>query len=230
MVDIINTRRAHNFKDLAGQMFGRLTVVDIFERRCYANSSPKIIWLCRCSCGVIVRCPSAHLANGNTRSCGCLKLDKLFERSTTHGKTRTPEYRSWNAMLNRCYNRNGQAYRNYGGRGIIVCDRWRDSFVNFLADMGMRPSKAYTIEREDNDGNYEPGNCSWQTKKVQANNRRTNRLITYQDKTLTVGQWADELGVSNSFIYARLNHGWSVEDALTKPRYYHPPKRSSIAS
>jgi len=135
--------------------------------------------------------------------------------------SRQPEYNSWLAMRNRCGNPKNPFFKYYGGRGIAICDRWNESFFNFLEDMGRRPTPKHTVDRIDNDGNYEPGNCRWATRKVQQNNRRqnlpNNKLITWQGKTLHQNGWCRLLGFSPSTLYNRLKLGWSIERAMTTP-------------
>lgn len=128
--------------------------------------------------------------------------------------SRTPPYNVWYAMLQRCENPNAQAYHNYGGRGISVCKRWH-SFKNFWADMKSGYRKGLTIDRVDNDGDYQPSNCCWVTRRQQANNCRFNRTVSYNGKTLTLSEWEDETGINQQTIKTRLNYGWSIEKALT---------------
>jgi hypothetical protein len=127
----------------------------------------------------------------------------VSERTRTHGKGATAEHRSWTAMRTRCNNPKQLAWPNYGGRGITVCERW-DSFENFLADMGERPSGC-SLDRIDNNGNYEPGNCRWATKAEQSNNRRTNIFVTHDGETLTITQWCTRLGISNGAVRTRMS-------------------------
>ena len=136
----------------------------------------------------------------------------------THGMYMSAEYISWQAMKNRCFNFNSSAYLSYGGRDITVCDRWKDSFENFLADMGKRPTIKHSIDRINNDGGYFPENCRWSTAAEQANNKRNyknSRLITVGCVTLTSAQWSKEMGFKKSFIGVRLTRGWSEIDAVT---------------
>lgn len=135
-------------------------------------------------------------------------------------RNNTRTYRSWASMLNRCRNENYHRYDRYGGRGIKVCKRWL-CFNNFLSDMGERP-KGTTLERLDNDGDYNPQNCEWSTRKAQANNRRSNRLITAFGVTRTLMQWSDFTGLSRSAIGHRIRRGWPINDALSKPPQYRP--------
>ena len=135
---------------------------------------------------------------------------------TTHGLSRTPEYRSWAEMKQRCFNPNHKQYSDYGGRGITVCDRWLN-FKNFLADMGSRPSPKHSLDRINNDGDYCPDNCRWATKAEQVNNRRSNRFITIGCVTLNVTQWTKEMSFGRTIIQARLDRGWSELKAVTTP-------------
>jgi hypothetical protein len=132
----------------------------------------------------------------------------------THGLSRTKAYRTWVRMLHRCYDPKDDSYPNYGGRGITVCDRWRNDFEAFLADVGNPPSEAHSIDRRDNDGNYEPGNVRWVTKMVQDNNRRTCRYLELHGYRLSMAEWARLMGVSRKKLWKRLSMGWSVERVL----------------
>ena len=135
-----------------------------------------------------------------------------------HGMTKTPEYDAWKHMKDRCFNPNYQHYSHYGGRGIGVCDRWKNSFENFLADMGTKPSPKHSLDRIDNDGDYCPENCKWSTKKEQQNNQRNNKpLITIGSKTYTIAQWGIEMGYGKTVIYMRLKAGWSEYKAVMTP-------------
>lgn len=129
----------------------------------------------------------------------------------------TPEYIAWARMKSRCFYAGDSRYHSHGGRGITVCDRWRESFSHFLADMGAKPGPDYSVDRINNDGNYEPSNCRWATRKEQANNRRNNRFIEYRGERKTLQQWANELGMNRTTIAARLARGWSMERAVTSP-------------
>lgn len=209
------------FIDITGETFGRLTVLgrDGYE-------GDRIMWSCRCSCGNVVSIPSNSLKSGNTRSCGCLKREEMAERFTKHGyaaEGRTPEYRAWQSIQMRCYNNKLAAYSRYGGRGIKVCERWKESFDNFLADMGKRPSDKHSIDRfPNNDGDYEPSNCRWATSSEQAYNRRSPHPITFRGQTKPLTHFAKEFNLPENTVRKRISFGWPIEKALTTPRRNYP--------
>lgn len=199
-------------KDLAGIRFGRLIALSIAGK----ERDRHLRWNCICDCGNNTIVSSTNLIQGNIISCGCYKKEKMSNKFKTHNKSNTKEYNSWKSMKIRCYLDRAKEYHNYGGRGITVCERWRNSFENFLSDMGECP-KGYSIDRIDNNGNYEPGNCRWADYITQANNTRANRLITYKDKTQSISMWAREFDISIKALRSRLDNGWQWEAALTTP-------------
>lgn len=200
--------------DLTGQAFGRLTVV---ERA--TNAGTKTRWLCRCECGTTKAVQTYLFTSGTTLSCGCLV------REGTKGKrTRTmvdapqsPTYNTWRGIVQRCCNPKAHRFDHYGGRGITMCERWRESFAVFVADVGERPSKRHSLDRIDGTGNYEPGNVRWATWTVQMRNTSRNRLLTLGVETLPVAAWAERLGVAPSTLWNRSADGWSDERVLITP-------------
>ena len=196
--------------DLTGLKIGRLTVV-----RAIAMINGKLFWHCMCDCGNPKDITGERLKNGQTKSCGCLKRDAMGDNFRTHGKSKSSEYRIWAKIKERCYNTKNDNYHYYGGRGIRVCDRWLNSFENFIADMGQRPSMEHSIDRfPDKDGNYEPTNCRWATQKQQTRNQRNNSLLEYNGIILTKAEWAERLNLSQSSFHYKLSRGKSLLDII----------------
>ncbi len=200
---------AASIKRAAVDNYGRLTIVSMIG----ASHA-----LCACSCGKAPRVyKTASLRNGSTKSCGCLHRELLAARSTTHGLSKHPRYGIWKGMRRRCQVETDGDYANYGGRGVSVCQRWDESFEAFAQDMGPRPPET-SIERLENSGNYEPGNCIWATATQQRNNTRTNFVIEHAGKSQTLAQWAREIGVAPDAISARIRKlGWAIGKALSTP-------------
>ncbi len=205
-----------------GERFHSLTVTS--EPYQMAGVHPRPVVDCLCDCGKPTTARTNSLLTGNTKSCGCLQRASVRARNTTHGQAqrsgRHPDYPVWANMLKRCNpdgDRESDEYKNYAGRGITVCERWRSSFAAFLEDMGPRPGPEYSIDRKDNSGNYEPGNCRWATDSEQMNNTRRNRRLTFMGETLTLREWAKRIGVGDSTLHQRLTR-WPVEVALTMPK------------
>lgn len=206
--------------DLTGQRYGRLTAVKDTGLKKNTNA----VWIFLCDCGNQIERPSGSVRSGKTSSCGCLRSEQKSKHMkanagvynserATHGMTGTPTFVSWDAMRQRCLNPNHKSFEDYGGRGILVCERWLDSFENFLEDMGERPQDT-TLDRKDTNGNYEPGNCRWATSKTQSNNKRSSRYITFMGLTKTLKEWADAAGISNKTLAYRLANGWEMKEAL----------------
>lgn len=165
----LQRERDREFEDITGQRFGRLTALAPTR-----SASGRFCWLWRCDCGKETVARSGPVRAGQMQSCGCFRIERVRAAITTHGASRTPEYDCWIAMFQRCYNPKNPMFKYYGGRGIEVCERWH-KFENFLADMGRRPAGRYSIERIDNDGNYEPRNCKWIPQGEQAKNTRKQK-------------------------------------------------------
>jgi hypothetical protein len=194
------------FIDRTGHKYGKLTVTSFSHME-----NGRAVWNCVCDCGKQAIVRGNALQRKNTRSCGC-----LF--STLNGKSKRSEYTIWRLMKYRCLDKGCDQYHNYGGRGITICKQWIDSYECFLSDMGPRPSRQYTLDRIDNNGKYEPGNCRWATRKEQANNTSTNKWITFNGKTATVTQWADSIGLKASILHKRLSNKWPIDVAILTPK------------
>ncbi len=218
--------------DLRGQVFGRLTVL----QQPPVPITGHTYWWCKCSCGTKRRVSAGLLKQGKSRSCGCLRREVSGDRARTHGLRQTPEYHIWLRMKQACSNPKHPDFAHYGGRGIVVCDRWIRSFVAFYQDMGPRPSPKGTLrhhsklwlDRIDNYGPYAPENCRWASMAEQSNNRRNNRIIEFNGLRLTRAQWEHRLGYPPELIKQRLKLGWTIERILTTPRIttFHPQLRT----
>lgn len=177
----------------------------------------RAIFLCRCGNRFEAFIKDVKKkGNKATVSCGCYRKERMSKLTKTHGKTKTKEFNVWTRMIGRCYNEKDKDFKHYGGRGIVVCDRWRLSFSDFLEDMGLC-NRGLTIERMDVNGNYSPDNCKWATVIEQANNKRSSVFLLLNGKRLTVTQWSRELNLRADLIFDRLRRGWSHVDALTIP-------------
>jgi len=200
---------------LVGKRFGILTV----EGDSADAVRPRQL-LCRCDCGTLKTIRYSNVQSGNTTSCGCKQYaDRKTGRRT---KRSYAEYKIWDGIKQRCLNPRDSHYQAYGGRGIVICDRWRLSFEDFLADMGPRPSAAHSIDRKDNDGPYSKGNCRWVTADQQSRNRRNSHYLTAFGRTMILRDWAREFCLNEQTIFARLTAGWPAEIALTAPKKRGP--------
>lgn len=212
------------FKDLTGKKFSRLTPL----RRVPEKDGKRMTWLCLCDCGKETLAETNSLTHGYRVSCGCLMVEKARTtgiKNTKHGLSRSgkvlPEYAVWINMVARCTNPKHKQYNRYGGRGIMVCDRWLKSVSDFISDMGHRPSAEYSIDRIDNDGNYELSNCRWATRAMQLKNRSNNHWIEHDGLKMVSTDWDDLLGFKHGLVSRRiLSNKWSIEDAVTKPLEY----------
>lgn len=196
------------FQNLTGKKFSRLKVISYDGRL-----KPGIhLWKCRCQCGTIKIIRGGDLRLRQTRSCGCLKL----EQSRVHGASSKKSFSTWKAMMNRCYSNRNRFYHRYGGRGIIVCQRWHNP-NHFLSDMGDRPSPKHSIDRINNDGNYEPGNCRWATVSQQQRNKVNTLLIEYEGRKTPIIELSERFGIRWDTLRYRIRNGWRLEDALRRP-------------
>ena len=200
--------------DLTGQRFGRLTVIGRAEN----SAKGEARWICMCDCGKEHTVSGSYLRTGKSKSCGCLNREVAAQRRTSHGETETRLYSIWRNIKTRCENEKAKGYHRYGGRGIKICEAWKEDFQafrNWALENGYQEN--LTIDRINNDGNYEPGNCRWATLKEQANNTRKNRLITANGETRTLNEWAEITGIPKSTIQNRIRAGKTPEEALCEP-------------
>ncbi|PPA70072.1 hypothetical protein [Jeotgalibacillus proteolyticus] len=204
--------------DRTGMRFGRLIVRRLVEVNKYHQAK----WECICDCGNVTIVHYSNLHTGTSKSCGCLKSELNIKRNTKHGLSGRYDkdrriYVIWIHMRSRCLNESDIDYAHYGGRGIKICEEWSDYAVFYKWAKEKGYNQELTIERIDNDGNYEPTNCRWATRKEQARNRRSNPQFTFNGKTKTIPDWAEEMNISYSALRTRLHDGWSIEKALTTP-------------
>ncbi len=181
----------------------------------------QIVWECKCDCGNRSLVPSYNLTSGNTKSCGCIGKNVLGNATRTHGKSDTAEYNTWLRMKQRCNDPNCERYPRYGGRGIKICSRWQ-VFENFFQDMGPKPSPIYSIERVNNDGDYDPSNCKWATRDEQYSNTSRNVFFEFGGVVKTMMQWCRHYNICEGTVRRRIKLGWSPDVAFSKPpRKYH---------
>lgn len=208
------------FKDLTGQKFDRLTVI----KRAGTSKSGKVLWLCECSCKEHnqITTTTSNLITGNTKSCGCLAKEsasKVGKANRVHGDTNARLYKIFQGMKDRCYNPNNKDYARYGGRGIKLCDEWKNNYIAFkewAINNGYR--ETLTIERKDFDQNYCPANCEWIKMEAQQRNKSSNRVITYNGESMILIAWAERLGIPYKVLCARINdRGYSFEEAINMP-------------
>lgn len=204
-------KQISKFKDITGKRFGRLVALHRLH-----NTKGKTKWLCICDCGNFKEVYYESLRAGFTNSCGCLQKEVTSERFTTHGKSKTLIYNVYRGMLDRCYNKHVKRYENYGGRGIKVCDEWYNNFQSFYTwAMNNGYKNGLSIDRINNDGDYEPSNCRWTNNKTQARNRRSNRNITINGETRCLMEWCEILNLNYKVTWQRINtYHWSIKKAL----------------
>lgn len=209
--------------ELAGKRFGRLLVIKYFGTGKKKGDRPR--WVCLCDCGKEKVIGRSNLRSGSAVSCGCFAREQAAQRLRTHGGSKDPLWQPWNSMMKRCYKTLYHDYGRYGGRGIQVCERWRN-FISFQADMKEsflahaqeHGRKDTTLERVDNERGYSPENCNWATRKIQARNRAKTKFIVFDGKRKTLAEWAEDLNIPYGTLQGRItNHGWSHERAITTP-------------
>ena len=210
------------FIDLAGQRFGRLVAIELVGK----NRHKQLKWLCQCDCGKKKIVTGYHLKSENTKSCGCLLKENIV--NTRHGHSRKGKwsrtYKAWAAMTKRCINPKDISYKNYGGRGIEVCDRWK-IFENFLTDMGESPTDRHQIDRIDNNDNYYPENCRWATPRENSRNRRNSIVVIYNNKAQHLKILAEKFNINYHTLWNRIyKHNWPIKEALTIPVKKHKRK------
>ena len=215
----MRAQRRINAPIVEGRVFSHVTAISLHPEKINGGTA----WLCRCECGAEKVFRSGDLLrHKSSPSCGCLSKKRSAEVNTKHGHASrrhrsgmSREYAAWNAMLSRCYRPNSNGYQNYGGRGIIVCERWKGSFSDFLSDMGPRPSDRHSLDRINNNGNYEPGNCRWSTKVEQGMNRRTNHIVTLNGVAMPLTMATHKTGTPIERLRSRLRRGWDVSVAVS---------------
>ena len=204
------------FKDLTGKVFTKLTVIGYVGRQ--PGSSR---WSCRCECGNDVEVSASHLQSGDCKSCGCLKSERLSSFNLKHGESRqgkrTKEYRAWCKMIDRCEKPSNIRWAEYGGRGITICGQWRESFEAFLLDVGRAPTDKHSINRINNDGNYEPGNVEWAAPTDQVRNRSNTVLVEYEGQSVPLAEVCERHGLRLALVRQRIfRDGYTLEKALTE--------------
>lgn len=206
---------------MTGQVFGRLTVLGLSDLKNSKNRSR--LWVCVCTCGNKVVKDTTHLKNGHVKSCGCLQkehMDEFKEKlagRVTHGMSRERLFRIWDGMIKRCEDAASCSYKNYGGRGITVCEEWHslESFIEWARNNGY--SEDLSIDRIDNNAGYSPDNCRWANRIEQANNKRNNILITYNGETHTLPEWSTITGIKQATLRYRMGSGWDIYEVMNTP-------------
>lgn len=215
-------------ENLINKRFGRLVVVEELPKQ-----KRNAFWKCKCDCGNYSSCTSGNLKSGKILSCGCLKLQRLLERSTTHNQRHTHLYEVWKGIRQRCNNPKHSSYHNYGGRGITICEEWDKSFQAFYdwsyangysTENRENEKLKLTIDRIDNNGNYEPFNCRWVDRKTQSSNMRTTKLVTINGETKCISEWCRVFNLSRWTYATRIKSGLTPEQAITKPVQKHNKK------
>ena len=216
-----------------GKVYGRLTVTSAAGIKVSPSGRRRSLWFCLCECGGSTTISSKVLAEGSSRSCGCLQKDRVSSAVSTHRLSKSKMYKVWTAMKQRCHNPNDANFHRYGARGISVCQRWKESFSDFLSDVGESPQPGMSLDRINNDLGYEPGNVRWATATEQLSNTRRSIRIEHNGRTLSLKQWSVELCMAYTTLRQRINKGMPAAAAFTTPidkRYSHNhPKRVAIS-
>jgi len=213
--------RPHNAIDLTGQRFGALVAV----RQVGHTRRRAALWLCRCDCGAEVKKRGDKLRYGRVKTCALNGHRWTIVRPPAVSRLHPIEHATWVRMNARCFNKKHHRYKSYGGRGIIVCPQWKDSFEQFFRDMGRRPSNRHTIERIDVNGNYEPGNCRWATREEQARNLQRSVYVEYEGQRMLLLDVCEKLGLKRGVVYGRLKIGWTLAQALSVPVRPKAPRK-----
>ena len=206
-----------------GQKFGELVIIKLHHKKQYIDKKGVIrnreYYLCQCDCGNIKVIEKSQLTTGHTKSCGCLQKKITSKKHKTHGLSKNKIYFIWCSMKDRCYRQNSNDYLNYGGRGITICDEWKNDFKTFYQwAINNGYKEGLTIERINVNDNYKPSNCTWIENALQSKNKTNSHYLTYNDKTQIIEDWAKEMKLNNgATISGRLKRGWSIEEALTTP-------------
>ena len=202
-------------EDVVGKTFGELSALKEIDAR-----AGQRVFQCLCECGKVTEVLMKRLRSGRTRSCGCLSLRKLSQRAV-HGMWKHKLYSTWSSARGRCHNERHKNYKGYGGRGIELCSGWRETpeaFIEWIENnLGEKP-EGYSLDRINNEGNYEPGNLRWASTAEQNNNTRKNKMISHEGKELQLKEWAEEKQLSMTCLYNRLHRGWTTKETLDTPK------------
>lgn len=209
----------HNALNLAGIRFGHLVALHRDGRIKRAAA-----WLCQCDCGNQIRRRADRLSARRTSSCGTCDFHYPAKFKPSLRRDHASEYNSWESMWKRVTDKKRHNWAAYGARGITVCKAWED-FATFFRDMGTKPTKQHTIERKNNDGNYEPSNCRWATRAEQYRNMQRSVFVVYEGEQMLLTDLTAKLGLSRSVVYGRLNNGWTIEESITTPVRPHKPRK-----
>lgn len=193
-----------------GSKFNRYTVIG----NPFRGKNKRWYVSCECECGTIKDVMCQSIVSGHIKSCGCFNKELKRKGNTTHGMSRTGAWKSYQYMITRCLNKNNHAYKNYGAKGVTICDRWLSGFELFYKDMGDRPN-GYSLDRIDPKGNYSPENCRWADNHTQSNNKRLSRKVECNGVVKTISEWAEETGIDMATISERISNGWDIDKALS---------------